>query len=155
MANSARYFLLLGVQTIGATMLFSFAVPLYRQVMADPGGHEPRPETLGWAFSAIALMQTGYWIRHRLGLPIPRLRNVFAGHIILFAARMSFVLATSSFTFVVIAQNAELQIPTFRYFVFAAGLFALFCYVRELERLGKNFFGPNERLEEIDLADGA
>jgi hypothetical protein len=42
-------------------------------------------------------MQGGYWISHRLPAPLPQLRNALFGHIVLFVARMSFVLATSIF----------------------------------------------------------
>jgi uncharacterized BrkB/YihY/UPF0761 family membrane protein len=132
------YALLFAVQTIGAVILLWYAVPHYQQVLADPGGHEARPETLIWSLSAVALMQAGYWIRHRLRPPLPQVRNAFVGYIILFVARMSFVLATSIFGFVFITRKPEFQIPIFRYVVTIAGLFALFCYTQELENLGKN-----------------
>ena len=54
-------------------------------------------------------MQAGYWIRHRLRLPLPQLRNALVGHIILFVARMAFVVAASIFGFVFIVRSPELQ----------------------------------------------
>jgi hypothetical protein len=136
-----QYPFLFAVQTIGAVILLWYAVPHYQQVLADPGGHEARPETLIWSLSAVALMQVGYWVSHRLRPPLPQLRNAFVGYIILFVARMSFVLATSVFGFVFITRKPEFQIPTFRYVVTIAGLFALFCYTQELEKLGKSLLG--------------
>ncbi len=88
--DASRYFFLFAMQTIGAVILFWYAVPLFRQALADPGGHVARPENLVWSLSAITLILAGYWIRRRLRPPLPQLRNAFIGHIVLFAARMSF-----------------------------------------------------------------
>jgi hypothetical protein len=139
-----RYFFLFAMQTIGAAILFWYTVPLFRQVLLNPSGHVARPENLVWSLSAITLMQTGYWIRHRLRLPLPQLFcNALVGYVVLFVARMSFVLATSVFGFVFIVRKPELQIPTSRYLVVIIALFALFCYVQELEQLGKAMIGSD------------
>jgi hypothetical protein len=87
-------------------------------------------------------MQAGYWIPHRVRPPLPPLRNALVGHIILFVARMSFVLATSIFGFVFIVRRPEFQIPTSRYFIVIIALFALFCYTQELEQLGRALMAP-------------
>lgn len=139
---ASRYFLLFTMQTIGAVILFGYGVPLFRQVLVNPGSHVVRPENLIWSLSAIALMQTGYWIRYRLRPRLPQLSNAFFGYIVLFVARMSFVLATSVFGFVFIVRRPELQIPMSRYFVVIIALFALFCYTQELEQLGRAWIGP-------------
>ena len=141
--DTSRYFFLFAMQTIGAAILSWFAVPLFRQVLLDPGGHVARPENLVWSLSAIALMQAGYWIRHRLRL-LPRLlRNALVGYIVLFVARMSFVLATSIFGFVFIVRRPEFEIPMSRYFIVIIALFALFCYTQELEQLGRALIGSD------------
>ena len=93
--------------------------------------------------SAIALMQAGYWMCHRLRLPPPQLRNALIGNIILFVARMAFVVAASIFGFVFIVRSPELQVLSSRYVVLVIGLFALFCYTQELEQLGRALIGPN------------
>jgi hypothetical protein len=98
---------------------------------------------LVWSLLAITLMQAGFWIRHRLRPPLPQLRNALVGCIVLFIARMSFVLATSIFGFVFIVRRPELYVPTSRYFVLIIGLFALFCYIQELEQLGRTLIGPD------------
>jgi hypothetical protein len=142
--HASRYFFLFAMQTIGAVILFWYAVPLFRQVLLDPGGHVAQPENLVWSLSAIALMQVGYWIRHRFRMPLPQLpRNALVGYIVLFVARMSFVLATSVFGFVFIVRRPEFQIPASRYFIVIIALFALFCYTQELERLGRALIGPD------------
>ena len=142
--DASRYFLLFAIQTIGAAILLWYTVPLFRQVLLNPGGHVARPENLVWSLSAITLMQAGYWIRHRLRLPLPQLfRNALVGYIVLFVARMSFVLATSVFGFVFIVRRPEFQIPASRYFALMIGLFALFCYTQEVEQLGRALIGPD------------
>ena len=140
--HGSCYFLLFAVQTIGAAILFWYTVPLFRQVLLDPGGHEVRPERLIWSLSAVVLMQAGYWIRHRLRPPLPQLRNALFGYVVLFVARMSFVLATAVFGFVFIVRRPEFQISASRYFAVIIGLFALFCYTQELEQLGRALIGP-------------
>src|SRR5438874_1903462 len=82
--DASRYLFLFAIQTIGAAILFWYAVPLFRQVLLDPGGHVTRAENLVWSLSAITLMQAGYWIRHRLRPPLPQLRNALVGYILLF-----------------------------------------------------------------------
>jgi hypothetical protein len=141
--DASRYFLLFAMQTIGAAVLFWYAVPLFRQVLLDPGSHVVRPERLIWSLSAITLMQAGYWIRHRLRPALPQLRNAVVGYIVLFVARMSFVLATSVFGFVFIVRRPELLMPMSRYFIVIIALFALFCYTQELEQLGRAWIGPD------------
>jgi hypothetical protein len=142
-AGASRYLFLFAIQTIGAAVLFWYAAPLFRQVLLDPGSHVARPENLVWSLSAITLMQAGYWIRHRLRPALPQFRNALVGYIVLFVARMSFVLATSVFGFVFIVRRPELQIPMSRYFVVIIALFALFCYTQELEQLGRALISPD------------
>jgi hypothetical protein len=141
--EASRYFFLFAMQTIGAAILFWYTVPLFRQVLLDPGGHETRPERLIWSLSAITLMQAGYWIRHRARPLLPQFRNALIGYIVLFVARMSFVLATAVFGFVFIVRRPEFQIPTSRYFIVIIALFALFCYTQELEQLGRAMIGSD------------
>ena len=133
-----RYFTLFGMQTIGAFVLSSTALQLYRQVLADPGSHEPHPWTVVWSLSSIALMQTAYWVSYHLRPPLPQFTNALIGHAVLFLARIGFVLPTSVFGFVFVAQRPEFDIPVFHYLVIFLGRL-LYCYVRELERLGRAF----------------
>ena len=142
--DGLRYLFLFAMQTTGAAILFWYTIPLFRQVLLDPGGHVARTENLIWSLSAITLMQASYWIRHRLRLPLPRLlRNALVGYAVLFVARMSFVLATAVFGFVFIVRRPEFQIPASRYLVLIIGLFALFCYTQELEQLGRAMIGSD------------
>jgi hypothetical protein len=144
LAQSARgrwgYFVLFGMQTIGAVVLFWTGLFLYRQVLADPS-REPELWPIVGSLSSIALMQIAYWVSYRVRPPLPQFQNALLGHAILFLARMVYVLPTAIFGFVFVAQRPEFEIPVFRCLVLLLGLFALFCYVRELERLGRDFTG--------------
>jgi hypothetical protein len=136
---------LFGMQTIGAIILLWNAVPLYQQILADPAAHEARPEHLVWGLSSIVLMQLGYWISDRVRPPLPQVTNVLLGHITLFLARMSFVFATSVFGFLFITQRSGFHIPVSRYAITLLGLFALYCYGQEMERLGRAFLGSERK----------
>jgi hypothetical protein len=133
------YFALFGMQTIGAVVLFWTGLLVYREVLADPTKHERHPCAMVGSLSSIALMQIAYWVSYRVRPPLPQLQNALFGHAILFLARMVYVLPTAIFGFVFVAQRPEFDIPVYQCLVLLLGLFALFCYVRELERLGRIF----------------
>jgi hypothetical protein len=135
------YFALFGMQTIGAVVLFWTGLLVYREVLADPTKHETHPWAMVGSLSSIALMQIAYWVSYRVRPPLPQFQNALLGHAILFLARMVYVLPTAIFGFVFIAQRPEFDIPVFRCLILLLGLFSLFCYVRELERLGRVLTG--------------
>ena len=133
------YFALFGMQTIGAAVLFWTALLAYREVLADPVSHEAHRWAIVGSLLSIALMQISYWVSYRARPPLPQFQNALLGHAILFLARMIYVLPTSIFGFVFVAQRPEFEIPAYQCLVILLGLFSLFCYVRELERLGRVF----------------
>jgi hypothetical protein len=135
-AGSLRFFALLGMQTVGAAIMYWNVAPLYRQAIAAPTSLQVELETSISPLLAIALIQGGYWISRRTRPPLPQFTNFLLGQFILFVARMGFVLPTSIFGLVFITQNPGYQIPAFRYGVILVSLFSLYCYVQELERLG-------------------
>jgi hypothetical protein len=136
--NGRRYLLLFGLQTIGALIILRYALPLYQDALADPAAHRASVAPLIWASGAVVLMQTGFWIRHRLHPPLPQFHNALIGYVILFLGRMSFLVATAIFGFVFIVRRPEFHIPISRYFLTLAGLFSYFCYTQEVERLAKS-----------------
>jgi hypothetical protein len=140
--DGRRYLLLFGLQTIGALIIIRYAMPLYRDAVANPAGHEARLGPLLWGSTAVALMQTGFWIHHWLRPPLPQFRNALLGYVIMFLVRVSFLLATSIFAFVFITQRPEFHIPISRYLLVSVGLFSFFCYTQEAERLGKSLIEP-------------
>jgi hypothetical protein len=49
LGDASRYFFFFAMQTIGAAILFWCAVPLFKQILLDPGRHVARPENLVWS----------------------------------------------------------------------------------------------------------
>ena len=133
------FFTLFGIQTVGAVIIYWNVLPLYRLAIAGAKPLEVELEASLWPLLAILLIQSGYWISRRIQPPLPRYTNAPLGLCILFLARMGFVLPTSIFAFVFIVQKYDFQIPAFRYGVILAGLFSLFCYLQDFERLGRSF----------------
>jgi hypothetical protein len=130
------YPLLFALQTAGAALLFWQVLPIYRQALANSNIYDS--STIVSLVGGV-LIQFGYWINYRTRPPQPRLCNAVAGHILLFAARLTFLLPSAIFSFLFITK--ALQMPVARYLAIVFGLFSLFCYVRELERLGNRLLG--------------
>jgi hypothetical protein len=139
------YPLLFGVQTIGLAIFIWNAVPHYRAILTDPGSHHAESWTLVWSLTACLLMQTGYWIQYRVRPQLPQFSIALLGHIVQFASRMGFVLATSIFGFVFITHKPEFHMPAFRYVVTIVALFSVYCYTQELTRFGKAFIKHDEK----------
>ena len=130
------YLLLLTMQTVGAVVLYWKGLPLYRHLVGSPTSFETRKSILEWALFAIALIQVGYWTRYWIRPALPLFVSVVLGHVILFLSRMSFIVATSVFSFVFISKRLENQMSAVHYGLTIAGLFSLFCYMQELQGLG-------------------
>jgi len=98
--------LLLAVQTAGAGVVYWYGLPLYRKTVADPMGFEPRPlERSLIALAAVILMQVPYWIAYRIRPPMPRLFNAPFGHVVIFLARLDFLLPASIYSFVFVLRR--------------------------------------------------
>ena len=143
------YPLLLIVETIGAAIFCWKGLPLFRLLIADPAAYATRERIWIWALTAIALVQIGYWLCYRIRPALPRLHNALLGHIVLFVSRLSFVVATSIFSFVFIAKKLEGQMDAARYILTVVGLFSLFCYMLELQRFGSALIGPEQKSTEL------
>jgi hypothetical protein len=142
------YPLLLIIETIGTVILCWKGLPLYRLLVADPASYATREQIWIWALTAIVLIQIGYWLRYQIRPALPRLHNALLGHIVLFVSRLSFVVATSIFSFVFIAKKLEGQVDAARYLLMVVALFSLFCYMLELQRFGSALIGPEQKSTE-------
>lgn len=138
------YLLFFAMQTMGAAIYYGKGISFYRELISDLTTYMPGTETLIWSLSAIALMQSGYWLRYQLRPAMPRSVNPLLGHFVLFSARLLFVLPTAVFSFVVIEKNLEGLMPLPRYFLVFLSLFSLYCYTLELNRLGNVFLGQSK-----------
>jgi len=135
------YFFLFAVQTAGAVIVVVNGVPIYRQIAGDFANHQPEPGILWWAVAAVALIQIAYWIRVRLQPPLPQRGHVVIGHLTAFVARLSFILASSTFAVVFFIRFDQLSLPPHRVLMVLALLFSIFCWTLELERLARAIHG--------------
>jgi hypothetical protein len=135
------YLWLLALQTAGAALVLEKGVPIYRQMMAGPDQLPPHVGPLWWAIAAVALIQTGYWVRIWLQPPLPRGGHVVIGHVAGFVARVSFIFASSMFTVVFLLRFDQLPLPPHRVVMILLLLFSLYCWTLELERLARALHG--------------
>lgn len=126
--------LLLVSETVGAVLLFKEGLPIYRKTLADPSSYDPHTTVV--ALSGAALIQIAYWTRYKIRLEPPHLGNALLSHIVLFLARLTFTAPTTIFSFLFIAKAVVVRMPVSKYAYILFALFSIFCYVRELERLG-------------------
>lgn len=135
------YLCLFAVQTAGAAIVLVNGVPIYRQLAGDFASHETQPGIKWWAWAAVLLIQFGYWLRVRWQPPLPASGHVLIGHAAAFVARLSFILASSTFGVVFLIRFEQLSLPPHRIIMILALLFSMFCWSLELERLAKALHG--------------
>jgi hypothetical protein len=124
------------LETIGTVIFYWKGLPLYRLYEADPDAYGSHGHTLEWSLLATALIQVGYWVRYRIGPAVPQRVNALLGHIVMFLSHLVFTLGSAVFSFVFISQKLASEMPMLRYLMMSAGLFSLFLYKKELQRLG-------------------
>ena len=134
---------LLALETAGAMMLYWEGLPIYRQTLANTVTFPTK--TTAMALAGVALIQAAYWLRHRMRPEPPRYAHALLAHIVLFLARMVFLLPTAVFSFLFLTKTLEVQIPYTKYAFIILALFSLFCYVRELEWLGTHMMSREEK----------
>lgn len=137
-----RYSLLFGLQTIGAVQLILGVIPDFKLVLTDPSLFEARTGILVWSLWSIVLIQAGHWLSYRIPPPFT-IRQGLLSDVVIFLGRMAFVFATAVFT-LVFMETPRGHMPVFWYVVTILGLFSLYCYGEELERLGKRLAGSRE-----------
>ncbi|MGE5295898.1 MAG: hypothetical protein ACM3VT_13820 [Solirubrobacterales bacterium] len=144
------YFSLLSVQTAGVAILLANLIPLYRLMALDFASYRPDPRSW-WAIAGILLIQVAYWLRVRLQPPLPRARNIVLGHVVSFAARLSFVAVTAAFTDMFLKRYEslkELNYPPLRVLAVLVLFFSIFCWTLELEHLAKALQGSKHETSE-------
>jgi hypothetical protein len=136
------------METIGTVIFYWKGVPLYRQLSANPTAYGAHENMRLWSLSAIALIQVGYWVRYWIGPLVPNLVSAAFGHIVLFLSRMVFTLATAVFSFIFISQKLASEITLPLYLLILTGLFSLFLYSQDLQRLGNTLLRREKKLGE-------
>jgi hypothetical protein len=147
-----RYALLFSAQVIGSMSLIFQCVPIYSRLLDDPGTPQRfGVSTVAVTVLSIALVQTAYWYRvFNVILPV-RTKRVVVGHLILFASRLGFIVASALFSIVLFRHLPEIDLTIdwstylWRGLLLLAVLFSLFCFTSELERLGSAMRGPERQ----------
>jgi hypothetical protein len=141
--NAAAYLALLSAQTVAATWLFWFVVPIFRQVAADVSAvHDLTVVEEVAIIGGVVALQGLYWTRLYFLRVSTRIRSVFLGHVVRFASRVSFFFGGAFFSTIFFRHIPELDaLPPIveglaRVLLVMAVLFSLFCYSLELDRFG-------------------
>ncbi len=137
-AGCAKYLMLVLIQAVGFGIVMASGVPIYRQMATDFTNHQPPSGILWWAAAGVILIQCAYWLRVRLQPSMPRRGGLVLGHLVSFLGRLSFILASSTFSLMIFTRFEELSLPAHRILMLVALLFSLFCFSLELERLGRS-----------------
>jgi hypothetical protein len=128
---------LFALEVAGAIIILWHGVPIYRRLLEGAFVQGTDLAVIAWAIVGSLLIQIPYWIStlkvFRL-LAVPR--HIFAGHALMFLARLNFVFVGGLFSAVVIVRAADLEFVAWRAALLGAVLFSMFCFSIELERLG-------------------
>jgi len=132
------YLLLLALEVAGAIIILWHGVPIYRDLLEGTFVQQTDFSIIIWAIVGILLIQSPYWI---LTLKVFQLlsvpHNIYAGHAVMFLARLNFIFVSGLFSAVVIVRAADLEFEAWRAALLGAVLFSMFCFSIELERFAK------------------
>ena len=137
-SKRTAYWLLVALEAAGAAVILWHGLPLYRSLLSVAGFQQADAGVVIWAVVAAVLIQASYWTSTFKVFPsLSVRRHVFAGHALLFLARLIFVFVSSLFAVVVFSRPVDLDFVAWRAATLVAVLFSMFCFTLELERLGR------------------
>ncbi len=139
---AVRYWLLFSIETACLFLLLYVAIPLYRLLQAGPAGDRPAEPLHRVILPVIALMQASYWMKRRLAPTLRIGHGDVGGHVLLFLSRLTFVFVGSYASLVFLVRSSDTTGSPRGVAIFLGALFAVFCYVLELERLGRRRLDP-------------
>jgi hypothetical protein len=137
------YWILFAIETAGLLGVFAIGLPVYRRLLSGPGGERPGEPFVGMFIPLVVAMQFCYWSKRRFAAAIRMAHRDLAGHLLLFVSRLTFVFVGSCFSVVFFVRSQDTTGSPHGIAVFLAALFAVFCYVLELERLARLCMGPD------------
>lgn len=142
--RNAAYVTLLASQTLAASVIFWASFPIFQQVIAQSGQLQSVPRsTFVSILTSPVVLQVCYWRRYRRVAIWAPWRNVFVGHLLLFAGRASFFFGGALFSAIFFRHLPQLDaLPPLgqgvaKFVLFMSVLFSLFCYALEIEGLGR------------------
>jgi hypothetical protein len=137
---------LLAVETTAFAVVLFYWIPLYRRLLAGPGGDRPAGHMIYRILAAVVVMQACYWTRRRRRAEVPApAESALLGHVLLFASRLAFVFVGSSFGLFIVRVGDTRPSPV-GLVIMVWTLFAIFCFVLELEQMARpRLDRPRER----------
>jgi hypothetical protein len=128
------YAIFFAVEVAGMIMILWDGIPIFRQLIHFQQITTQRDEII--LLVAVALIQFTYWERLRLDPPFDLPRQELVAHLVLFTSRLSFIFASSIFSFAVYRYSNVLEVSPFRSVIMMGVLFSVFCFTRHLEKIG-------------------
>jgi hypothetical protein len=122
------------IEVAGMVLILWDGIPIFRQLINFQQVTTERDAII--LLVAVALVQFTYWKRLRHDPPFDLPRQQLAAHILLFASRLSFIFASSIFSFVVYRYSDVFELARIRSLLMMAVLFSVFCFTRHLEKIG-------------------
>lgn len=135
-AKNVAYWILFSLESGGMLFILWIALPIYRRLAAGPGGYRPGQPVIFPVLVVSLAMQLSYWSKRSIRPPIRRARNIPGGHLLLFLSRLSFIFAAANLS-LILRRYADTTVSVWGVLVLFFASFAQFCYVRELEALGR------------------
>jgi hypothetical protein len=128
---------LLAVETAAFGVVLAYWLPLYRRLLAGPGGDRPGGDIVYKLLAAVVVMQACYWTRRRLTASrAAPAESVLLGHVLLFVSRLAFVFVGSSVGLFIVRAGDTRPSPA-GLAISIWTLFAIFCFVFELEQMAR------------------
>ena len=128
------YVIFFVVEIAGMIMILWDGIPIFRQLVQFQQITTGRTQII--LLIAVAFVQFTYWKRLRHDPPFDLPQQQLVAHIILFISRLSFIFASSIFSFVVYRYSDVFQLSFDRSLLMMAVLFSVFCFTRHLEKIG-------------------
>jgi len=134
-----RYWLLLTLESAGELIILWHGIPPYRRLLFGQAFDTGRLPTnlIVWFIIGATLIQIGYWANRSLELEIGSRRHVVLGHFVLFFGRLNFIFLSGVFATAFFVRFDVVAFSIFGTTVVFAALFSVYCFTRELERLGR------------------
>jgi hypothetical protein len=128
------YAIFFAIEVVGMAMILWDGVPIFRQMVQFHQATTGTDEII--LLIATAMVQFAYWkcLRHDPQFDVPR--QQLAAHVVLFAGRLSFIFATSIFSFVVYRYSDVFDLSPRKVLLMTAVLFSVFCFSRHIEKIG-------------------
>ena len=135
-ASKVLFWCAIAVQVAGAHIIIWDGRPLYQQLVTG-ATNVGSPKDYALDFTAIVIMQVGYWAAYRLQPHLRFRRNVPVGHLLCCIGEVSFLFIAALGTVVLLDHWREWQFVLWKAGMLVGMIFAFYCYERQLVGLGE------------------